>query len=45
MELGADVVAEHARASYDDGMLMVEVPLARREHVTRRVPIEEGGEL
>ena len=45
VELGADVVAEHARASYEDGMLMVEVPLARREHVTRRVPIEEGGEL
>ena len=45
VELGADVVAEQARASYEDGMLMVEVPLARREHVTRRVPIEEGGEL
>ena len=29
MELGADVVAEEARASYDDGMLVVEVPLAR----------------
>ncbi len=44
VELGADVVAEQARASYDDGMLVVEVPLARRELVTRRVPIEEGGE-
>jgi len=42
VELGADVVAEQARASYEDGMLLVEVPLARREHVTRRVPIEEG---
>jgi HSP20 family protein len=45
VELGADVVAEQARASYEDGMLVVEVPLARREHVTRRVPIEEGGGL
>ena len=45
VELGADVVAERARASYEDGMLLVEVPLARREHHARRVPIEEGGGL
>ena len=45
VELGADVLADQARASYDDGMLLVEVPLARREQVRRRVPIEEGGEL
>ena len=44
VELGADVVADQARASYDDGMLVVEVPLAQREHRTRRVPIEDGGE-
>jgi len=43
VELGADVVADEARASYDDGMLRVEVPLARREEPVRRVPIEEGG--
>ena len=43
VELGADVVADEARASYDDGMLRVEVPLARREQPARRVPIEEGG--
>jgi HSP20 family protein len=42
VELGADVVAEEARASYEDGMLQVEVPLARRQEHTRRVPIEEG---
>src|SRR5215216_2114844 len=30
VELGADVVAEDARASYEDGVLEVEVPLARR---------------
>ena len=45
VELGADVVAEQARASYEDGMLLVEVPLARREQHVRRVPIEEGREL
>ena len=44
VELGADVVADSARASYEDGMLLVEVPLARREQHARRVPIEEGGE-
>ena len=36
--LGADVVAENARASYEDGILRVELPLAGQ--VTRRVPIE-----
>jgi HSP20 family protein len=38
VELGADVVAERARASYEDGILRVELPLAGQ--VTRRVPIE-----
>ena len=38
VELGADVVAERARASYADGILRVELPLAGQ--VTRRVPIE-----
>jgi HSP20 family protein len=41
VELGTDVVAEDARASYDDGVLQVEVPLARP--AARRVQIEEGG--
>jgi len=41
VELGADVVAEQARASYEDGVLQVEVPLA--QPATRRVEIEEGG--
>ena len=43
VELGADVIADEARAAYDDGMLRVEVPLARREQQARRVPIEESG--
>lgn len=38
VELAADVVAERARASYEDGILRVELPLAGR--LTRRVPIE-----
>jgi HSP20 family protein len=38
VELGTDVVAEQARASYEDGILRVELPLAGQ--VTRRVPIE-----
>ena len=42
VELGADVVAEAARASYEDGILEVEIPLARLEQGVRRVPIEEG---
>ena len=44
VELGADVVAEEARASYDDGILVVEIPLATREEQPRRVPIEEPRE-
>lgn len=39
VELGTDVVAERARASYEDGILRVELPLAGQ--VTRTVPIEQ----
>ena len=42
VELGAEVVAEEARASYEDGILEVEIPLARPDRTVRRVPIEEG---
>lgn len=42
VELGADVVAEEARAGYEDGMLRVEVPLARPDMRVRQVPIEAG---
>jgi HSP20 family protein len=41
VELGADVVADRAKASYNDGVLRVELPLAGQ--VTRRVPIEPKG--
>jgi HSP20 family protein len=41
VELGADVVAGEARASYEDGILEVEIPLARPDDTVRRVPIDE----
>jgi HSP20 family protein len=42
VELGADVDPERARASYSDGLLEVEVPLARREEGSRQIRIEGG---
>jgi HSP20 family protein len=44
VELGADVIADQAKAAYHDGILVVEVPLARVDDTGRRVPIEDGGE-
>ncbi len=41
VELGAEVVAAEARASYEDGILEVEIPLARPDASVRRVPIAE----
>jgi HSP20 family protein len=41
VELGADVVADEATASYQDGVLQVEIPLAAPEQSVRRVPISE----
>ncbi len=38
IELGADVDAERAEASYDDGILRIELPL--QGTISRRVPIE-----
>jgi HSP20 family protein len=43
IELGAEVVAERARATYQDGILRVELPLADQQSRTRNVPIERGG--
>ncbi len=42
IQLGAEVVAEDARATYQDGMLRVELPLADLESRRRTVPIEPG---
>lgn len=39
IELGRDVVADQAKARYEDGMLRVEVPLAAAESRPRAVPI------
>ena len=42
VELGADVVADQASASYADGVLQVEIPLATPDHSVRRVPIADS---
>ena len=44
VELGVDVVADQARAGYEDGILQVEIPLETREPASRRVPIEGSAE-
>jgi HSP20 family protein len=44
VELGADVDAERAKATYDDGILRIELPLVRDEERARRVPIERPEE-
>jgi len=43
--LGADVVAEEARATYRDGILRVELPLLRSEPRSRRVSIEVADDV
>jgi len=40
IQLGADVIADSARATYRDGMLRIELPLVRPESRTHSVPIE-----
>ena len=40
VELNADVVAEEARATYEDGVLRVELPLRSSGRASRHVPIE-----
>jgi HSP20 family protein len=44
IELGKDVVADEAKARYEDGMLRIEVPLAPAAPRSRAVPIESGSE-
>jgi len=38
--LGAEVIPDQARATYTDGILRIELPLARPEVRSRSVPIE-----
>src|SRR3954469_12848014 len=40
IELSADVDAERAAATYDDGVLRIDIPLAEPEDNTRSIPIE-----
>jgi HSP20 family protein len=40
VELSADVVAEEARATYEDGILRVELPIRSRRRGSRQVPID-----
>ncbi|MEA2428862.1 MAG: hypothetical protein QOF37_2490 [Thermoleophilaceae bacterium] len=42
IELSADVDAENASATYEDGVLRIEVPLVQPADATRRIPIEGG---
>ena len=42
IELQADVDAEAAVASYEEGMLRIELPLVETVRTTRKVPISEG---
>ena len=40
VELSADVEADQASATYDDGVLRIEVPLSQPDDVARRIQIE-----
>lgn len=42
VELGAEVRADQAKASYEDGILRVELPLAQAGAAVRAVPIERA---
>ena len=44
IELGADVVADAASATYEDGILRVDIPLLQRKREVRQVPIEARGD-
>jgi HSP20 family protein len=44
VELGADVDGERAAATYDDGILRVEIPLVVRDASARRIPIDQPPE-
>jgi HSP20 family protein len=44
VELGADVDAERSRATYEDGILRIELPLVVEGARSRKVPIERGEE-
>jgi HSP20 family protein len=43
VQLGADVAADAAKATYDDGVLRVELPLIKADPEIRTVPIDVPG--
>ena len=40
VELGSEVHADQASATYDDGILRIEIPLVVSDQATRQIPIE-----
>jgi HSP20 family protein len=42
VELGVEVISDQAKATYDDGILRVELPLRDQEAETRTVPVERA---
>lgn len=44
IELGVDVEVDNASATYEDGILRVEIPVVQREQAPRHVPIRAPGE-
>jgi HSP20 family protein len=42
VELGADVDPKQARATYEDGVLRIELPLVREQERSHRVPVERS---
>jgi HSP20 family protein len=44
VQLGAEVDPDAAKALYQDGMLIVELPVVAEERTSRSVPITKGGE-
>ena len=44
VELGVDIDAEAARATFEDGLLRVELPIRLPESTARKVPIERSSD-
>jgi HSP20 family protein len=44
VELGAEVQADQASATYEDGILRIEIPLVQADEDARRIPIEGRAE-
>jgi HSP20 family protein len=44
VELGVEIDAEAARATFEDGLLRIELPIRVREATARKVPIERSSE-